>query len=461
MKKIKNTSLFLLSVIFTAWLLSSACLAASEITVEANAAVLIEAESGSVLYAQNETAQIAPASTTKLMTALLAAEAIERGDAALTDTVTISSSIYNDVLADGGYQLFKDGDQLSLHDLLCYALVASNNGSCNAIASFIADDRSAFVAMMNTRASELGCTGTHFENCHGLPNSNHYSTAADLALIAAEAARHSIICDIVRLQEFEAPIYTTPSEHVLKSTNKLLTEGKYYYQYATGMKTGYTDAAKYCLVASAEKNGVKLISVVMGAESVLDTDGSTLTRSFSESKKLLEWGFDNFSYRTVISPSDLIAEVPVAMGDGADSVLLRPLSSLTLFLDNDVDASEFTCEVSLYNDELVAPIEADSVLGEVSVMRGGHVCGVLKLVANTGVKLQQVMYIKQTLHKTLSSTPVHIFFAVFILIILLYAVFVIRYTTLRRRAQKAKQLKIQSGKEKMRAQAAEEIFSDR
>jgi len=313
--------------------------AASDPDIQANAVLLMENISGTELYAKNADARIYPASTTKIMTALLVMEAIENGTIAENDSVILSENIYEG--CDGGSTAdLQVGEILSVGDLLRCALIASANEASNALAEYLNGSASSFVSKMNEKAAALGCKDTHFNNCHGMPDENHYTTARDLFYIFREAYSHDLFKTIIKTVSYTVPATEQSESRTLSSTNRLINgDSADYNKYCLGGKTGYTDAAGYCLVSQANDGVMDLTAVVMGCSSVTLENGNTEVQSFSETNRLYDWGFSSFSYRTVLSTGDLIGEVPVAMGDGADSVILRPENSVTFFLDNDMDIS--------------------------------------------------------------------------------------------------------------------------
>lgn len=429
---IRILSLALAAVIFSA--LAPSAGAVSDPAILAESALLVDMDTGAVLYSMNENERRAPASLTKIMTLLLAVEAYERDEVSLTDIITVNGDAFSDIGSDGSSAGLKAGEDLTFEQLLYCAMLASANESCNVISSVVAGDIPTFVAMMNTRASELGCTRTNFVNTHGMPASNHYSTAYDLYLIASEAMEHSLFKRIVSTQSYTVPATNVSGERILRSTNNLINPSStYYFEYATGIKTGYTDAAGYCLVASAQQEGRELLSVVLGAQSVVLEDGRTQVQSFSESRRLLQWGFDNFSYKDLLTTMKLMAEIPVELGLGASSVVLRPETNVTALLPNDADLSEVELEPKLFTqDPLTAPVEQGTVLGEVTVKFNGVDYGTVNLVANTKIELDRAAYIGSEVKNTLANKYVRLAITLFIIFIILYAAFIIYYNIRRR-----------------------------
>lgn len=245
---------------------------AAEIKVNADAAVLMEVETGKVLYEKNAYKRRAPASTTKIMTAILALE-LGRPE----EIVTVSKK----AAAVGEASIHLDpGEKVTLYELITGALVKSGNDACVAISEQIAGDEMQFVNMMNKKAVSLGALNTHFVNTNGLPNQGHYSCAYDLALMARYSMQNPEFASITRLKETEIHFLEPDVFMNLRNTNKLL----WNYPLADGVKTGTTTAAGKCLVASATKNGQKLVAVVLASSD-----------RFGEAQKLLEWGFEKLN----------------------------------------------------------------------------------------------------------------------------------------------------------------------
>ena len=414
-------------------------------TVAAKAAILAERNTGDVLFEYNADAQLPIASTTKIMTAMLAIEACERGDISLDDMVTVSATSQFDLVEDGSSQGIVPGEVISVKDLLYCALVASANEACNILAEHVSGDVSTFLTLMNTRALELGCSNTHFSNTHGLPDDTHYSSARDLYLIARHAMTLETFASICRTPSYTVPATNITGSRSFNSTNKLLTDesGLYGYEYANGIKTGSTSAAGLCLVSSATKDDVDLICVVLGAEAALQEDGSYLSENFTESRKLFQWGFDNFSWQEILTTSDLVTEVPVYLGSGADTVVLRPAESVSAYLPNDFDASLLQQKVTLYNDDgsenfsVTAPVAAGDELGEMTLEYGDYSSGPIKLVANRGIELSKLRYMSVQIKQTLGKPVVKLIIVLIALLVVAYIVFVILYNRRRKQRREA------------------------
>lgn len=437
MKKIRFFPIILLVCLLTA-MLSVPAAALTEPTTGAAAVLVLDRPTGEALYEKNADTRSNPASTTKIMTVLLAVEAIENGEAALTDEVTAAASAFDGLVAEGSTAGIRSGETLTLEQLLYCTMLSSANEACNIIAEHLAGSVSAFVARMNARAAELGCTGTHYANTHGLTDSEHYTTARDMGLIALEASRHPLFMTLCGTAEYSVPATNLSGTRALTNSNALLTEKSMYgagflYDGASGMKTGHTSAAGYCLVSTAERDDRELLCVVYG--------DATSAACFTDSKTLLDWALDNYSYQNVLRSDENIASVDIALGTDTDYVNLRPAGDITMLLANDYDPNDFSFDIVVYalrdGKVLTAPITAGEVLGEVSVMRGGRSCGSVKLLAASSVELSRWEYIKSELHRTTQTTAFKLILFGIILIIVVYIVWVALYRSRRRKYTRA------------------------
>ena len=267
---------------------------AVELPIQAEAALLMEKETGQVLYAQNEHEALEPASVTKVMTLLLTMEAIEKGSLHYDDVVTVSAYAAS---MGGSHVYLSEGEQITVDDLLKAVCVASGNDAAVALAECVAGVTELFVEQMNTRAKELGMTDTHFVNCTGLPAEGHVTSAWDIALMSRELIeKHpdirrytTIWMDTLRDGTFQ-----------LANTNNLIR----FYDGATGLKTGSTDSAKYCLSATAEREGMELIAVVLKSP--------TGQQRFEDAKALLNYGFSTYALLHTV-PEEPFPAIPVAL----------------------------------------------------------------------------------------------------------------------------------------------------
>lgn len=405
-------------------------------------AIILDRKTGDVLYSQRADARVYPADTAKLMTALLAVEAIEQGDVSLTGETQVSATAVADLGTDAT-RLLTEGETITLGSLLYCTILASADDAANAIAEYLAGDQASFVEKMNERATRLGCTGTQFTNPSGLYVEENYSTAADMALIAMEATRHDLLWRICTTKTYDVPETDRSGVRSLKTTNPLLVSdgvygSGYLYQRATGVKSGYNAYAGYCLISSAEdeESGIQLLTAVFGGQR-----GDNGITSFRDAVTLFDWVFSNYSYQEVLSPTKNIASVDVNLGLDTDYVNLRPAAGVTLLLPNHYDAKAFDLEMTVYSLQqgkiVTAPVTAGEVLGEVSVIKDGQNYGTVKLVAATNVDLSRSRYISSHIQETLHTTTFRLLAGGLLLLLAAYLTLVIRYRMRRRRYKQA------------------------
>lgn len=367
-KKTKSALCLLLSALLFAVCTASA-FAENELPVEikAKAAVLMDASTGRVLMKYNENERLYPASVTKIMPLLLVTEAIDEGRISLEDTVTVSAT----AASKGGSQIWlKEGEQMTVDELLKATAVYSANDACTALGEYLAGSDEAFVKMMNERAAELGMDNTHFENCTGLDDTaeNHLTTALDVAVMSRELLCHEVIMN-----------YTTiwmdslrDGKTELVNTNKLVR----FYQGTTGLKTGTTAKAGCCVSASALREGTHLIAVVMGS-------GNSSDR-FETAKAMLNWGFANYSTVTPKIDPTLIPDVGV-LGGVTESITPKIPDTESVLIPKGREG-EIVQKVDLALD-VAAPVESGQVLGTVIFTLDGEMLGKYSLTAPEKIEI--------------------------------------------------------------------------
>lgn len=466
MKKIRLLPIFLIVVLLSAMLAPQA-LALEQPEVSSKAAILVDTDSGRVLYEKNADEKAYPASLTKVMTVLVAVEAVEKGEFSLTDSVTASQTCLEGMVDDGSTAGIVPGETMPLKDLLYCALLASANEACNIIGEYISGSVSAFVDRMNSRAAELGCTGTHFANTHGLPDENHYTTARDMALIYREALSHDLFAEISGTISYTVPATNVAGERQLSNTNGLINQNTQlysgnYYEYAKTGKTGHTSAAGYCLVSSAEKDGVRVIAAVLGGEATQNSSDGYDYWNFIDSRSLYDWVFQNFSVREILSSSELITEVDVAMAADDGKVTLRPNSVLTALIANDFDTTTLDRDIIIYSqrdgETLEAPIAAGTVLGEITLSLGDDVYGTTQLIAGSAVELSKLQYMKNQVASVFSMTWVKIVIIALVLALVSYVALVIRYRVLHKRHMRELRRARLERQRRMEAENATRVF---
>lgn len=331
--------------------------------VDVPCAILMEKETGTILFEQNAREKREPASVTKIMTMLLVMEAIDSGRLNYDDIVTVSAH----AASMGGSQTWmKEHEKMTVRDMLkAVAVVSANDGSV-ALAEHLAGSEPAFVEMMNQRAAQLGMLDTHFVNCSGLPAQGHVTTAYDIALMSRELMRNhpdirqftTIWMDTIRDGAFQ-----------LSNTNKLIR----FYEGATGLKTGSTDSALYCLSATAEREGMELIAVVMA--------GATSDKRFEAAKQMLNFGFANYTLKDIY-PDQALPPIDVMLGERST---VQPVlkGSCRILLDK-AEADQVETQLILA-ENLEAPVEAGQIVGSMTINVAGECRQSIDIVADAEV----------------------------------------------------------------------------
>ena len=360
-------------------------------TVDAKAALLVDVDTGDTLYALNAEDRNYPASCTKIMTCLLTIEAIEAGELSLDQIITVEDSYAEGLTPDSSTANLTAGEEISLENVLYCLMLASANEAGNILAVTVSGSISAFADRMNERAAELGCTGTHFCNPHGLHDENHYTTARDLSVITMEAWKHDLFRTLVGTTYYTVPATNKSEERNLVNSNMLLPQrgSVYSYEYATGVKTGTTNAAGYCLVSTAETEGRTVLAVVLGAKMIKHEDNTTTRMVYVESQRLLDYGLTGFQNLVLASGEETVAQLPVTGGEEGASVNVIPAEEVTYGLVNGLTADSFQREVSL-PDSLEAPVEQGDVVGTMTFCYEGQAYAQVELVAGNSAALPVV-----------------------------------------------------------------------
>lgn len=427
MKKYRFLSLFLA-------VLMAAALAVPASALEdpqplAGAALIVDADHDEVLYDYNAHQKMYPASVTKIMTSLVVLEAIDNGELSLDTQVTATAAEVDLPLGSSNAGIVA-GEVLTIEQLLYCDLLPSANEACNILADAVAGSADAFVVRMNAKAAELGMTGTHFTNPHGLHDDNHYTTAYDIYLMAKAAMEHELFRTIVSTGIYTLPATNLSAERTLYSTNCFLSSWYgigYLWSKAIGIKTGYTGEAGRCLATAAvDDDGRTFYCVILGCEPY--EDGKIAYYTFTESRRLLEWAFTNFERITLLDENteNVIREVPVTLSDEADYVLAQPVGSIvaTMPIDYDPDKAKLIVDLP---ETLEAPVTAGQELGTVTLKYDGVTYGTLTMVASDDVTRSDFLYTVQQIQFYWAKWWVKalvILAAVLILILLLYLIFI-------------------------------------
>ena len=358
----KKTIAFLTVMVMMVSLTFAKVNAQGSLSVDAPSAILVEKITGSVLYEKDADKVMKPASVTKVMTLLLIFEAIENGQFTYDDVVTASAN----ATSMGGSQVYlKEGEQMTVDEMLKCIVISSANDACVAMAEFVCGSVEQFVVEMNEKASDLGMENTNFENCTGLDSDKHYTTARDISKMSRELLKYEKIKD-----------YTTVwmdsirnGEFGLTNTNKLIR----FYNGATGLKTGYTSQSGYCISATALKDGMELIAVVMAGKS---SDSRN-----TDAKAILNYGFANYS---LYKPESLSLE-PVKVIKGKDKTVMPKINGTTEALVEKSNLKNIKYVVDVCRD-VMAPVETGQKLGELKLVSGERVITKIDIVSSSSVQ---------------------------------------------------------------------------
>lgn len=333
------------------------------IDISAESAVLIDSSSEKTLYAKNDTQKMYPASTTKIVTAILTIE-----NCKLDDVVTVPYEAISQIPSGYSIAALQAGEQLTVDQLLRLMLVHSANDAANVLAYHVSGSLEGFASLMNQKVADLGLEHTHFTNPSGMQNENHYTTAHDLALIMKYCMKNLTFRTLAGLKSCIIPATNKYEGRVFQTTNELLiydtsnVQSNYYYKYAIAGKTGYTTEAKNCLVSVANKDGFELICVVLGA----GVGYNNLSGKFVDTKSIFEYGYSNYSIKKLRDSNAIATQITInnATKETKDLDLLIS-NDITALVTNDDSDTEFTPQITL-QDNLLAPIAQGQVVGKIT-----------------------------------------------------------------------------------------------
>lgn len=355
---------FLVFVIILIFILNlSVSYGASELPeISAGAAILMDSSTEKVLYSKNENEKMYPASTTKVLTAILTIE-----NCNLNDIVSVPYEAIASIPSGYSVAALQTGEQLTVEQLLKVLLIHSANDAANVLAYHISGSIDAFAVLMNNKIQELGLKNTHYTNPSGMHNQNHYTTAYDLALIMKYCMKNPTFRSLTKLKYCTIPATNKYEERVYNTTNELLiydnrnVSSNYYYQYAIGGKTGYTSQAKNCLVSVSNKDGLELISVILS----VGLYPNNLSAKFVDTKALFEYGYNNYTNRKLREKDAIATQVDINNATkGTRNLDVLISDDIISLISQDDLSTEFSPEIEL-KDNLVAPISQGEIIGKI------------------------------------------------------------------------------------------------
>ncbi|MDD2409519.1 MAG: D-alanyl-D-alanine carboxypeptidase [Bacilli bacterium] len=349
---------------------------ANELAKSSVSSILMEQSTGKILYEKKSKEQLSPASMTKIMTLLLIMEALEKEKITINDKVLIT----NNAASMGGSQVFlESGSKIKVEELLKSIAIASANDASVAMAEHIAGTSDQFIKRMNQRCKELGCTSTNFMNVHGLDENNHYSSAKDMAIIARELLKHEKILNYTSIYEeyLNKPDGTSTW---MVNTNKLIK----YYSGLDGLKTGFTNEAGYCLTATAIRNNMRLISVVMKSPTTKDRSNDTV--------ELLNYGFSNFKLKIILDINHDLGKIEVLNGK-KENVSIRLLENATN-LENMNEEKKYT--YNIITGKIKAPVKTGDVVGHLEIIENNKVINRVNITVKENINKANIwdLYIR-------------------------------------------------------------------
>ena len=383
----------------------------------AKAALLVDANTGTVVYAKGEHEELYPASLTKIMTALLTLEAIDAGKLSMDQELTATATALEGLSSDGSSAGIKVGETMSVRNLLYCMLVVSANEACDILAEAVSGSVSAFVAAMNAKAADLGCENTHFVNPNGLHDPQHYTSAWDMYLITKAAMEYPDFMTICDTAAHTVPATNLNAERKLYTSQHLLSNWRvigYRNTEAHGIKTGSTDAAGYCLVSSAMRGSLHFISVILGADRVVE-NGVGNIRSFSETTRMFNYGFDNFTYKTIVEEKEVIQEVPVSLSK-MDHVTVHPAKDIEVLLPKVLGAGDLERTITL-EEPVEAPVEKGQKLGTMTLSYDGVTYATVDLLASFDVEASKLMTFWRDVKAFFAKTSVRVGLIVLVVLI--------------------------------------------
>lgn len=416
-----------------------------------NAIFMKNLDTGTVVFTKNPDKRIEPASTTKIMTYIVVVENVENLDAT---QVTLTQELY-DILAGTGSSTsdWYVGETLSVYEALNCLMVPSGNDAALVLADYVGglENRKngngekltnieRFVQMMNLKAQELGCADTNFANPDGLHDNNHYTTARDMGTMTEYAMDLPRFMDITSQTVHEIPATDMREARYLNTTNLMMLSGyeDYYYQYVTGIKTGWHDQAGDCIVTTAKAEGYAYLCVAMGSPHVAGQEPTPKNGAMLDSKALYRWAFRTFTLKSIVDMDKPLAEVDLTLAWEKDTLLLMPEKDVTSLLPNDVDLNSIVVSNVEKQESVEAPVTKGTILGQATLSYANRELATINLVASEDVQRSDLLYYWEGAKNIVSSAW---FLGIFGIFVLLFVTYLIIATIHKRRDRRNRKVK--------------------
>lgn len=402
------------------------------VEINAKAGLLASLDTGAMLYSNNLDMKVYPASITKIMTGIVI---LESGLYEPNSSVTMTQEVLNMTLGtDSAVSNLVDGERITQEDLLNLVLISSY-GDCTLLAAEVyAGSVEAFVDKMNEKAEELGLTSTHYANPTGLHDKNHYTTVKDIYTLTLYALKNETIKSICQSKRYIVEPTNMSDSRTITTTNMLINpNSEYYYSYAMGLKTGYTDEAGRCLVSTASYNGYNYICILMGCpNNLLKRD------EFITTANLYRWAFNNFSYKEVATSENPVCEVKVDLSLDTDYVPLYIEEGFLAILPNAADQSTVIIDINLNCESVDAPIKRGDILGTADIIYAEEILGTVNLVAGNDVEASTLLIVYDAIKTALTSVFVKFILVLALIAAVVFAVLCIRLNLNRIKKRKVK-----------------------
>lgn len=435
MKKVVSILLILAVFIYVNPITAGAAYKTQGFKVESEAAILVSLDTGDVIFEKNADQKRYPASITKVMTAILLMENCND----LETKVTVTQEDYESLLGTGLVVAnLVPGEELTLNACLNMLLVQSAADAANVIVDYVEKETGKdFVELMNKKAKDLKMNNTHFVNATGIHDENHYTTARDLVKLCKYAIDIPNFLEICSQYTYEIPATNKHSSWSITTTNSLINPyaGSFYYKYAKGIKTGFTTPAGRCVVSTASKDGYNYLCVVMGGDDAKRTE-------FTDSKKLYEWAFENFEYRTIADTNEAVGQMDIMLSSETDVVQLYPEKNVTVIMPKEIETDSIITDIVLKENLVWAPLEKGQVLGYVSYKCAGEEIAKVNLVNNSEIKRSTGLYVLEIFKNIVTSLWfIIIIVAVFMILIALIIINIINNQRRRKRLKRVKKIR--------------------